>query len=76
MKKMWGSGAGQSNKESLVADTKVASALMDNVSVLTCTSVLKALNRSSVSCKTDSEFPGMEKLASCSSPGPDSHCNT
>lgn len=30
MKKMWGSGAGQSNKESLVADTKVASALMDN----------------------------------------------
>lgn len=45
-------------------------------SVLTCTSVLKARNRSSVSCKTESEFPGMAKLASCSSPGPESHSNT
>lgn len=43
---------------------------------LTWASELKARNRSSVSCKAFRESPGMAKLASCSSPGPESHCIT
>lgn len=46
------------------------------VPCLTWTSALKARNRSSVSCRADSESPGMAKLTSCCSPGPESHCST